>query len=185
MSNDRQPRSVFPLSRKTWIPPRQSPPRGQRKHVEPGCSVRGPGKWTSFGASSLDQLGLFCFLNTHRCSGSILYFFYFFIFFSPTRPPLSLSLTSSTIRVRPPYSSHRIYHSIFFFFSFSLPLSLPMSRAAIIDRSAVSQVVILTAALKHTYYYYITRPCAYMFSLYIYIHVYILLLLLSFAYIYI
>lgn len=160
---------------KTWIPPRQSPPRGQRKHVEPGCSVRGPGKWTSFGASSLDQLGLFCFLNTHRCSGSILYFFYFFI---SAPHPLSLSLTSSTIRVRPPYSSHRIYHSIFFFFSFSLPLSLPMSRATIIDRFAVSQVVILTAALKHTYYYYITRPCAYMFSLYIYIHVYILLLLL-------
>lgn len=114
-----------------------------------------------------------------------LFFLFFYFFLPDPPPPLSLSLTSSTIRVRPPYSSHRIYHSIFFFFSFSLPLSLPMSRAAIIDRSAVSQVVILTAALKHTYYYYITRPCAYMFSLYIYIHVYILLLLLSFAYIYI
>lgn len=53
-----------------------------------------------------------------------------------------------------------------------------MSRARSYDRVTISQVVILTAALKHTYYYYITRPCAYMFSLYIYIHVYILLLLL-------
>lgn len=118
---------------------------------------------------------LFCFLNTHRCSGSILYFFYFFIFFFPLSRSLSYVLHHPRKAVV--YSSHVfIYHS--FFFSFSLPLSLPMSRATIIDRFTVSQVVILTVALKHTYYYYITRPCAYMFSLYIYIHVYILLLLL-------
>lgn len=104
-------------------------------------------------------------------------FFLFFYFFSP---PLSLALSYVLHHPRKAavYSSHVfIYHSFFFFLSLS-PLSLPMSRATIIDRFTVSQVVILTAALKHTYYYYITRPCAYMFSLYIYIHVYILLLLL-------
>lgn len=110
---------VFPYQR-TWKPPRQLP-RSQRKHVEPGCSVHGPGKWTSFGASSLDQLGLFCFLNTHRCSGSILYFFYFFIFFPP---PLSLALSYVLHHPRKAavYSSHVfIYHSFFFFFFLSPP----------------------------------------------------------------
>lgn len=43
---------------------------------DPAASAMDP-KWTSFGASSLDQLGLFCFLNTHRCSGSTLIFFFF------------------------------------------------------------------------------------------------------------
>lgn len=43
---------------------------------------------------------LFCFLNTHRCSGSILYFFYFFIFFLP--PP---SLSRALSPLRPPPSA--------------------------------------------------------------------------------
>lgn len=173
-SGERQPNpQVFPYQR-TWKPPRQLP-RSQRKHVEPGCSVHGPGKWTSFGASSLDQLGSVLFSEHPPLLRQYSLFFLFFYFFFPS---LALSLTSSTIHVRPSYILHTFLSTTLFFFSFSLPLSLPMSRATIIDRFTVSQVVILTAALKHTYYYYITRPCAYMFSLYIYIHVYILLLLL-------
>lgn len=185
MSNDRQPRSVFPLSRKTWIPPRQSPPRGQRKHVEPGCSVRGPGKWTSFGASSLDQLGLFCFLNTHRCSGSILYFFYFFIFFSPTRPPPSLSLTSSTIRVRPPYSSHRIYHSIFFFFFFLSP-PLSSDEPSGDHRSLRGLTSCYTHCRTQAYILLLhySSMRIYVFSLYIYTCIHTITTT-SFAYIYI
>lgn len=30
----------------------------------------GPSQWTSFGTSSSDQLDLFCFLNTYRCSAA-------------------------------------------------------------------------------------------------------------------
>lgn len=164
---------------------RASLPRNQRKHVEPGCSVHGPGKWTSFGASSLDQLGSVLFSEHPPLLRQYSLFFLFFYFFSPPTLSLSrsLSLTSSTIRVRPPiYTLHTFFLCLplfFFFFLFLSPSLSSMSRATIIDRFAsVSQVVILTAALKHTYYYYITRPCAYMFSLYIYIHVYILLLLL-------
>lgn len=115
---------------------------------------------------------------TPTVAPAVFSIFFIFLFFFPPLS-LSLSLTSSTIRVRPPYTLHTFLFTTLFFFFLSLsPLSLPMSRATIIDRFTVSQVVILTAALKHTYYYYITRPCAYMFSLYIYIHVYILLLLL-------
>lgn len=164
---------------------RASLPRNQRKHVEPGCSVHGPGKWTSFGASSLDQLGSVLFSEHPPLLRQYsLFFLFFYFFFSPH--PLSLALSLPYVLHHPRkaadiYSSHVFFMStaLFFFFLFLSPSLSSMSRATIIDRFAsVSQVVILTAALKHTYYYYITRPCAYMFSLYIYIHVYILLLLL-------
>lgn len=173
---------VFPYQR-TWKPPRQLP-RSQRKHVEPGCSVHGPGKWTSFGASSLDQLGLFCFLNTHRCSGSILYFFYFFIFFSP---PLSLALSYVLHHPRKAavYSSHVfIYHS-FFFFSFSLP---PLSSDE--PRDDHRSLHGLTSCYTHcrTQAYILLLHYSsmriYVFSLYIYTCIHTITTT-SFAYIYI
>lgn len=40
-----------------------------RTRVTPHRTM-GLGKWTSFGTSSPDQLDLFCFLNTYRCSGA-------------------------------------------------------------------------------------------------------------------
>lgn len=66
-----------------------------------------PSKWTSFGASTLDQLGLFCFLNTHRCSVKYSLFYFFF----------------SILRVFHP--SVRLFtHTRGFFLLFSLFLSL-------------------------------------------------------------
>lgn len=109
---------------------RASLPRNQRKHVEPGCSVHGPGKWTSFGASSLDQLGSVLFSEHPPLLRQYsLFFLFFYFFFSPH--PLSLALSLPYVLHHPRkaadiYSSHVFFMStaLFFFFSFSLPLSL-------------------------------------------------------------
>lgn len=144
---------------------------------QPGPLRHGPSKWTSFGASSLDQLGLFCFLNTHRCSGSTLPSLLFF----------SL-LTCLPPSVRPPLFAH-VFTALSLLLSSSVgPEDDRGQRGNTRPFPAGSQVVILTAALKHTYYYYyITSSHAHiMFSLYIYIYTCIhTIYYYSFAYIYI
>lgn len=170
---------------------RASLPRNQRKHVEPGCSVHGPGKWTSFGASSLDQLGSVLFSEHPPLLRQYSLFFLFFYFFSPPTLSLSrsLSLTSSTIRVRPPiYTSHVFFMStaLFFFFLFLSP-SLSSDEPGDDHRSLR---IGLTSCYTHcrTQAYILLLHYSsmriYVFSLYIYTCIHTITTT-SFAYIYI
>lgn len=111
---------------------------------------------------------LFCFLNTHRCSGSILYFFYFFIFFFPS---LALSLTSSTIHVRPSYTLHTFLSTTLFFF---LSLSPSLFRWAARRSSIASRSHKLLYSLPHSSIHIIITLLvhAHICFLFIYIYMY-------------
>lgn len=166
-SGERQPNpQVFPYQR-TWKPPRQLP-RSQRKHVEPGCSVHGPGKWTSFGASSLDQLGSVLFSEHPPLLRQYSLFFLFFYFFFPS---LALSLTSSTIHVRPSYTLHTFLSTTLFFF---LSLSPSLFRWAARRSSIASRSHKLLYSLPHSSIHIIITLLvhAHICFLFIYIYMY-------------
>lgn len=171
---------------------RASLPRNQRKHVEPGCSVHGPGKWTSFGASSLDQLGSVLFSEHPPLLRQYSLFFLFFYFFSPPTLSLSrsLSLTSSTIRVRPPiYTLHTFFLCLPLFFFFFLFLSPSLSSDEPGDDHRSLRIG-LTSCYTHcrTQAYILLLHYSsmriYVFSLYIYTCIHTITTT-SFAYIYI
>lgn len=116
---------------------------------------------------------------TPTVAPAVFSIFFIFLFFFPPLS-LSLSLTSSTIRVRPPYTLHTfLFTTLFFFFSFSLP---PLSSDE--PRDDHRSLHGLTSCYTHcrTQAYILLLHYSsmriYVFSLYIYIHVYILLLLL-------
>lgn len=171
---------------------RASLPRNQRKHVEPGCSVHGPGKWTSFGASSLDQLGSVLFSEHPPLLRQYsLFFLFFYFFFSPH--PLSLALSLPYVLHHPRkaadiYSSHVFFMStaLFFFFLFLSP-SLSSDEPGDDHRSLR---IGLTSCYTHcrTQAYILLLHYSsmriYVFSLYIYTCIHTITTT-SFAYIYI
>lgn len=179
-SGERQPNpQVFPYQR-TWKPPRQLP-RSQRKHVEPGCSVHGPGKWTSFGASSLDQLGSVLFSEHPPLLRQYSLFFLFFYFFFPS---LALSLTSSTIHVRPSYTLHTFLSTTLFFFFLSPPLSSDEPRDDHRSLHGLTSCYTHCRTQAYILLLHYSSMRIYVFSLYIYTCIHTITTT-SFAYIYI
>lgn len=124
---------------------------------------------------------LFCFLNTHRCSGSILYFFYFFIFFFPS---LALSLTSSTIHVRPSYTLHTFLSTTLFFFFLSPPLSSDEPRDDHRSLHGLTSCYTHCRTQAYILLLHYSSMRIYVFSLYIYTCIHTITTT-SFAYIYI
>lgn len=122
---------------------------------------------------------------TPTVAPAVFSIFFIFLFFFPPLS-LSLSLTSSTIRVRPPYTLHTfLFTTLFFFFSFSLP---PLSSDE--PRDDHRSLHGLTSCYTHcrTQAYILLLHYSsmriYVFSLYIYTCIHTITTT-SFAYIYI